>query len=262
MISFQPSLDQWIFILLIIFISGLVKGTTGFGFALFALPLLVHFIPVKNLVPLLTLFNMTSSIQIVIQTRQLKLTKRIIFLSLAGISGIIMGSLVLKFISELWLEFLCATMLITVSILFLTGYRFNIKKVKRGSLIAGSISGLLGGSTSISGPPLALFLTSLKMDTLHFRFTFAWFSIITSVVAMLDYLKIGIVHIEVIKIYAISIPILLISIAVGKWISGKVSQQMFYKVTLILTLMAGIFLLFTCLSDCHIGFHIFRKRFA
>jgi uncharacterized protein len=234
----------------IIFISGLVKGTTGFGFALFSLPLLVHIIPIKNLIPLITLFNLSSSIQIIIQTRQLKLNRRILALSLTGVAGVIIGSLVLKFISDIWLKLFVSVMLIVTSILFLTGYRFNIRKIKRGIVIAGFISGFLGGGTSVSGPPLALFLTSLKLDTIHFRFTFAWFSIITASVAMMDYTKIGVVQPNILLIFAVSFPLLLASVMLGKWISHKISQEHFYKGAVLLTLIAGITLLVTCLGAC------------
>ncbi|MBN2350128.1 MAG: sulfite exporter TauE/SafE family protein [Bacteroidales bacterium] len=241
---------HWIIILCIVFLSGIVKGTTGFGFALFALPLLVHFIPIKTLVPILTLFNLFSSAQIVIQTRKVKISRSIFLLSFAGIAGVIIGSLLLKFLPEKWLKLLAAVFLIVLSILFLTGYRFKIRKIRRGNIIAGLVSGFLGGSTSVSGPPLALFLTSLKLDTKHFRFTFAWYSIITAVVAMLDYLKIGLVYTQTFTIFFISLPVLIISIELGKIISKKISQHVFYTGSIIITLLAGLLMLVLCLGEC------------
>jgi uncharacterized membrane protein YfcA len=244
------SLTEWSIILSIVFISGIVKGTTGFGFALFSLPLLVHFIPIKTLVPIITLFNLFSSVQIVIQSRKLKINRPILFLSLAGVAGVILGSLVLKFLPDKWLKLLAATILIVLSVLFLTGYRFRIRKIKRGNMIAGLISGFLGGSTSVSGPPLALFLTSLKLETKRFRFTFAWYSIITAVVAMFDYTKIGVVYPSTFKIFFISLPVLISSIWFGKYISSKISQRIFYLGSIIVTLLAGLLMFFTCIGEC------------
>jgi len=241
---------DWIIILSIVFVSGIIKGTTGFGFALFSLPLLIHFIPIKTLIPVITLFNLFSSFQIAIQTRRLKISRRIIVLSLAGIIGVIIGGLVLKFISERWLELMAATMLIVLSLMFLTGFRFKIRKVKRGNLIAGLTCGFLGGSTSVSGPPLALFLTSLRLDTEHFRFTFAWYSIITAVVAFLDYLKIGLIISETFRLFFISFPVLILSIQFGKFLSKKISQRIFYLSAIIISLLAGLLMLYTCIGRC------------
>lgn len=244
------TITTWSIVLGIIFLSGIIKGTTGFGFALFSVPLLVHFIPIKTLVPLVMFFNLVSSLQIVLQTPRLKINKRIILLSVAGTIGVILGSLVLKFISELWLEFFTALVLIILSVLFLTGYRFKIRKIRRGNIMAGLISGFVGGSTSVSGPTLALFLTSLRLDTLHFRFTFAWFSIITASVATLDYLKIGVLQITSLKFVLYSFPVLLISIWLGKLICNYVPQRRFYQGAIIVSLLAGLLMLFNCLPGC------------
>lgn len=240
----------WGIILGIIFISGIVKGTTGFGFALFSLPLLVHFIPIKTLIPIITLFNLFSSVQIIIQSHGLKLNKPLIFLSVMGTIGVFSGTLILKYLPDHKLKLLCAVVLIILSIMFLTGYRFKIRKLRRGNAIAGFISGFLGGSLSVSGPPLALFLTSLKLDTKNFRFTFAWFSIITAFIAIIDYVKIGLVHLNTFKIFIISLPVLLISVQTGKLLNKKLSVTLFYKGVVIITLLAGILLLISCLRDC------------
>ncbi len=242
-------IQTWVIVLSIIFLSGIVKGTTGFGFALFSLPLLAHFIPIKLLIPLLTLFNLFSSIQIVYQLRSYKLNRAVVMLSVMGILGVVLGSLLLKFLSDQWLKLLASVVLIVLSILFLIGYRFKIRKLRRGNAIAGFVSGILGGSTSVSGPPLALFLTSIQMETQRFRFTFAWYSIITAVVATIDYIKIGVVHMQTFKLFLAGAPLIIISILLGKYISRKVSPRLFYKAIIIISLLSGIFLFFSCLKN-------------
>ncbi len=243
------SLTTWAIILGVIFLSGLVKGTTGFGFALFSLPLLVHFVPIKTLIPLLTLFNLTSSIQIALLSGKFKSKKSIILLSIFGIAGVISGSFLLKFLPELWLKILISFVLIVLSFMFLTGYRFKIRRIKRGNSIAGFISGFLGGSLAVSGPPLALFLTSLKIDSQNFRLTFAWFSVITASVAFFDYIKMGIFQFSSLKIFVVSIPVLIASIQTGKLISKTVSIKIFYFTVVSVTLLSGIFLLLSSLRE-------------
>ena len=242
-------LSTWAIILSVVLISGIVKGTTGFGFALFSLPLLVHFIPIKTLVPIITLFNLFSSIAIVLQSGKLKISKSICLLSTAGIAGVVVGTLILKFLPGDLLKVLASVILIILSVLFLTGFRFKIRKIRRGTLIAGLTSGLLGGSMSVSGPPLALFLTSLKLNTQKFRFTFAWFSIITATIAMFDYVKIGVVYPITFEVFVISLPVLLLSLMIGKWLNTRIPVNLFYKGSVIITLLAGIFLFITGLKE-------------
>ncbi len=240
------TINTWIIIFSIIFLSGIVKGTTGFGFALFSVPLLVHFIPIKYLIPIVTLFNLFSSFQILVQSKNIKLKRSIILLSISGIIGVVMGSFILKFFPDRWLELMAAIVLIILSILFLTGYRFKIRHLKRGNVIAGLISGILGGSLAISGPPLALFLTSVETDKLRFRYIFAWFSVITASIALFDYIKIGYVNLFTFKVFAIALPIVIMSIIIGKKLSEIVSVKIFYKVVICITLISGILLFLKC----------------
>lgn len=238
------SIQTWLIISGIIFISGIIKGTTGFGFALISIPFLVYFIPIKILIPIITFYNLSSSIQILFQLREIKITKRIIILSIMGIIGVILGSLLLLIISNHVLKLFTSVFLILISILFLAGYRFKVRKLKRGNIIAGVISGFFGGATSMSGPTLALFLTSINLETQHFRHTFAWFSVLTSIIAIFDYIKIGLVTLDSITIFGITLPILFLSVFIGKTISVKIPQRLFYKTVIVTTLLAGILLLY------------------
>lgn len=61
---------DWLFILLVVLIASLVKGITGFGFALVSLPILVAWFPVKELIPVLTICNLLASIVIVLQKKK------------------------------------------------------------------------------------------------------------------------------------------------------------------------------------------------
>lgn len=241
---------QLIVILSILFLSGIVKGTTGFGFALFSLPLLAHYIPFKTLVPVLTLFNLISSLQMVIQTRRFKPDKRILWLSIAGITGTFAGTFVLKFMPVVWLKIMAASSLIILSGLFLSGYRFKVRKYRRSNILSGAVSGFLGGTIAVSGPPLALFLTSLHLNTQRFRNTFAWFSIITAGFAFIDQVKIGVVSLPVFEYFIYGLPVVLLSVILGKWLNKKIPVKLFYKAVVFLTFLSGIFLLFSCIKEC------------
>lgn len=244
------SIETWIIILLIISVSAIVKGSTGFGFALFSFPLLAHYISIKTLIPFLTLLNLFSSLQIVISSKGAKLNRRIILLSITGIIGVILGTIVLKYTNDFWLKTGSAIILIFLSAMFLTGYRFHVRKFRRGFAVAGFTSGFLGGSTSVSGPPLALFLTSTNIDSHHFRYLFAWFSINTASVAFFDYLKIGIVSPLTFKLFFLSIPVLILGLYLGKFLNKKIPYALFYKGVIIITLLSGILLLGSCLKKC------------
>lgn len=247
-------MDKQIFIILgILLISGIVKGTTGFGFALFSLPLLAHYISFKTLIPVLTLFNLSSSVQMIIQTREFNPGKRILWLSIFGILGTGVGTLILKFLSPTWLKFIASVSLIIISTLFISGYRFKVRKYRRGNVFSGLLSGFLGGSIAVSGPPLALFLTSLNVNTYQFRKTFAWFSIVTAGFAFVEQIKIDVVNVTVFKYFLYGWPIVFFSVIIGKKLNKIIPVKLFYKAVVIITLISGVFLFISCFRQCFRG---------
>ena len=64
----------WIF--LVIILSSLIKGITGFGFALFSFPLLLIWYPPREIIPVLMICNLIASILIVLQKKDHKLLNK------------------------------------------------------------------------------------------------------------------------------------------------------------------------------------------
>ena len=190
---------------------------------------------------------------IIIQTREFKVKRSVLLLSVTGSLGVILGTLMLKYLQELALKFIASVVLVVLSAIFLTGYRFKIRKIRRGNTIAGVISGFLGGSLSVSGPPLALFLTSLNIDSKNFRYTFAWFSIVTALVAIFDYMKIGFINTSTIHLFIISLPVLITSIWLGKIINRNIKTVIFYKGVIVITMISGILLFYTSLNNMKVA---------
>lgn len=231
---------EWIIALTIIFLAALLKGLTGFGFALLSLPFLMLFFPVKDLVPTITMLSLLSSVQVILLTKEARLDKKEIPLQLWGITGIIGGIVLLKYIPAEILKMIIAILLILVSVAFLEGFRFKIKRPKRARMIAGLTSGFLGGSLSISGPPLALFLTSMDLSTSNFRVTFSWFSTITACVSLAGYYFSGLLTWDNATMGLGLFPAVIVGTLTGQSLTKKVSTQLFYKVCIWVTLVAGV----------------------
>ena len=59
-----------IWILLIVSFASLLKGSTGFGFALVSLPALLFWYPLKELIPTLLLCNFIISVFMILQKKE------------------------------------------------------------------------------------------------------------------------------------------------------------------------------------------------
>ncbi|MCK9451114.1 MAG: sulfite exporter TauE/SafE family protein [Bacteroidales bacterium] len=231
-------------IVLIVLFASLIKGITGFGFALVSLPLLLIWYSPVELIPVLILCNLVASIIIVLQRKEQKLIdKQFRTLIIYGAVFTLTGVLALNYFSEGLIIQIMSVFFMLLSVLSLIGIKYRIKQTPFIYKLAGAILGFLTGSISISGPPLALFLHSAKVNNQQFREIFAWFSIVTSIIALVGYAFTGILTMHSLQITALFLPILFIGSYIGKRINQFLPVSVFEKSILLITLGASIFLL-------------------
>ncbi len=235
--------DFWI--ILIIVFSSLIKGVTGFGFALFSFPLLLIWFEPKEIVPVLMICNLIASIFITLQKKEHRLLDKKSYLLIgAGSAFTILGVIALSSINGKLLVHLSG-------LLFLLLTLFSLRKRKPRQrelpnhvyLWAGSLVGFITGAVSVSGPPLALFLRSANVSNRKFREIFAWFSVITAVIAILGYAQAGLITAQTLKLSVVCTPILLAGTIVGKKLNSNLSLDRFQTINMVLTLIASILLI-------------------
>jgi len=231
-------------IILIVLAASLIKGITGFGFALVSLPLLLIWYSPKELIPVLILCNLAASLIIVLQKKEQKLiNKQFQSLIVYGALFTVLGVLVLNYFSENFLIKIMSIFFILMSVLSIVGIKYTVKLSDLSYKVAGAFLGFLTGSISISGPPMALFLHSANVSNQEFREIFSWFSIVTSVVALVGYGFSGILTFQTLRMSALFLPILFAGSYVGKRINHRVPVPVFKKSILFITLVSSVFLL-------------------
>lgn len=231
--------------LLIIFFASVVKGFTGFGLALVAMPFMSLSLPVKFLVPLITIINLITSMIIIVKSQKLEFKKEEVIIPISGVIGIIIGSLLLPTFTDLYLKKGLAVILVAISAAFLSGYRFKINHIIRARISAGITSGLLGGLFSISGPPMVLFLTSLNMDKTRFRVSFSWYSLVITSVALISYIISGLLTKDVLILSLILTPALLSGTFVGNRLAASFPTRAFSQACILVTLLSGVMIFIT-----------------
>ncbi len=235
-----------IYIILTIVVSSLIKGITGFGFALLSLPVLLTWYEPKEIIPVLMICNLFASLFIILQKKEKKLidkpSKQLI---ISGGLFTILGVVILKYINADWLIHFSGIFFIVLTILSL------IKRKKESVAIpiyayplVGSIIGLITGTISISGPPLALFLNKAKVDNKKFREIFAWFSIVTATIAIIGYYQIGLLSNQVLKHSLLFTPILLAGTIIGKHLNSILPIKSFKTINILLTFISCFLLLY------------------
>ncbi len=234
-----------IWIILIIALSSLIKGITGFGFALISLPLLLNWYRPTEIIPVLMICNFISSVFIILQKKEYPLVdkpQRLLILS-GGIFTVA-GVLLLRFINEQLLVHLTGIAFILITLLSL---KPPMKQHKRLSnfiyLAAGAVIGVITGSISVSGPPLALFLNKVNVDKMAFREVFAWFSVVTAFIAIVGYISTDLLSISSFKLLMVFLPILLLGAIIGKKLNHLIPSNNFRMLNMVITLISSFLLI-------------------
>jgi len=234
----------YFWIILIVSLASLVKGITGFGFALIALPPLLIWYSPQEIIPVLILCNLLASLVIVLQKKDRKLVNQHFqSLIIYGALFTFVGVLTLKFLPEDILISIMSIFFIVLSVCSLLGIRYTMKLSDWSYRLAGMFLGFLTGSISISGPPLALFLHSAKVDNQEFREIFSWFSLVTAFIALAGYGLLGLLSVTTFKMTFMFLPILYLGSFIGKRLNSCFSPLLFKNISVFITLLSSLFLL-------------------
>ena len=143
-------------ILGVVFLSGLVRGFTGFGTALVYIPLVTQVLSPIEAVFSMIIFDFFGILPMV--PRALKDAKVLDVLRL-GVGMILttpLGLLALYFMSQSSFKFLASGMILFLLTLLIFGVRYRGELTNRLIYITGALGGFLGGSTGMPGPPVIL----------------------------------------------------------------------------------------------------------
>jgi len=237
-----------ILVAIIILVASSIKGLTGFGFALTSLPLLSIFLEPKTAVPLITVCSVFLDGYTLYEARKQVRYREIIPLVTAGITGMILGTYFLVSLDSQIIKLCIGVVTVLFAAASIMGMRREISNVKLASIPVGLVSGVLGGSMSISGPPIVLFLNYQNVEKTVFRANLIayFFSLYAATVPA--YLFGDLITTDLVGSSAIMVPVMFIGATLGISLSKKVDEAVFRKIALMLVLVTGLMAILTALG--------------
>lgn len=225
---------------LIILISAVLQGITGFGFSLVAVPLLSLVAPLGEVVPLLVLYSLLLNILVVTKVKSTIDKKQLFTLVAFGILTIPLGMFVLKYIDPFYIKKGVGIFIILSSVAMALNYKVSLKNKTFSYMIAGLISGFLNGSTSMSGPPIIILLSNDGTDKMKFRKTLGLYFLSLNVVTLPLYFAGGLLTLPILKTGLMLLPAMVIGTLVGILWGNKLPEDIFRKFNLGLIFLMGI----------------------
>lgn len=229
---------------LIILFASIIRGTTGFGLALVALPLLVNFLPVKEVVVLLAIVNFLFSVIHIVRERGMARIRYIVFTGIFSMAGVFIGFILLRSIPDKWISVVAGLAIIMAVIAMISGFSIKVRNISLSYSIASFIGGILAGSITIGGPFVALVLTGTNTEKEKFRSAMSYFFLFSYGFAIVLYTLDSMVDKETLIHASASLPFLIAGLLIGERVSKKVDQRLFKLFIFSLLLIMGFLMIY------------------
>lgn len=245
-ISMQNDLLQEIFLQGIIFSSSVILGMTGFGNAMIALPLMLLFMDPKLAIPVMKAASLFSQLAMQAIGRFPIDWKLLMSLAVPAILGTFIGAALLDISNPQLIVNAVAIIILIFSFVSLLDIKWIGKGNKRMGPVIGFVAGVLGGSVTLSGPPVVLFLSyGHADDKQRFRGTLLMFFTIEIIATLLSYAYFGLFRQEHLAIVLKISLAMFLGLWVGIRIFARFSNETFRKVILISLILLSLGIILT-----------------
>ena len=221
--------------------GGILKGATGVGAPLIAVPVMTSFVDIRFAVAVFVIPNLVINlIQTFIYRRALNNKLFLLILCLSASLGTFVGCLILYGASGGVLEIVMAGL-----VLFYVGFRLykpkwqlSMRMAHKLNMPMGFLAGFLQGAFGISAPATLTFLNAIKFDRTEFIIIVSVFFMTMSLIQLPTLYYLGLMQAEHLIFGFLAVIPLLGFMPVGAFFLRQASPDLFDKV--ILAILVGV----------------------
>ncbi len=239
--------EQQLWILLVIFVAYLCRAAFGFGNGLIAMPLLAMLIPVSEASPLVAFVSVVSAAALMKLDGESLQWRAAIGLTATGLLGIPVGFWLSQVIDERVAKIFLGVLVTAFAIWNLWRPTRQLFFNDRYATAFGAIAGILAGAYNCPGPPLAVYCQFRGLTNAAFRSTIQSFFFFIGIGVCIVRAVSGSFTPNVVWLCAYSLPVLCVSIWIGRRLARSISPARFQAVIWGLLICVGVMLLWTSL---------------
>jgi uncharacterized membrane protein YfcA len=215
--------------LTILFIAAFIKAVFGFGESLIAMPLLTLLLGIRVASPLTGLVATSLTTLLLCTTWQkvdLRITWRFV---LAAAVGTPLGVWGLNALPAALATGTLGVVLLLAGLYYLVRPNLGAVEGARWAYGFGLIAGVLSGAYNVSGPPAVLYGSLKRWAPERFRATLQGFFLPITVIRLVGHGVAGMWTPEVIYLYVLAIPVVLVAFWAGNRVNHRVSPEKYQR---------------------------------
>jgi uncharacterized membrane protein YfcA len=203
------------------FLAGVVRGFSGFGSALIYVPLMSAFYGPPIATASFIVADYVSSAPYMVQSFRHCRWRDVTPAFIAGAATVPLGTLLQKTADPYHLRWGMAAFVMAFVVILASGWRYRGPTGTAGAVGAGALSGVAGGATQMSGPPLILFWLSSPHPAAVVRFDLMACLALIGFTLCISYAIQGLFTATPIAIAIMIWPIYMVSVYFGaRWFRG------------------------------------------
>ncbi len=230
----------WILTLCAVFFAAFIRGVTGFGFSLILAPILLLFVNPTSVVVINLLLGLLSNILVLSYSFKKINLKRILPIIISSSLGIPLGAWIITLAAPSTLKILIGGVTVSSAMLLALGFSKAFTREKLAGSVVGFLSGILSSSTSLSGPPVVLFMHNQNWERDMIHTSLAVFFLFTCFWSLVALYVAGRVDIQIIASAASLTPALLAGIFLGIVVFRRVNSRYFRWLSIAVVVCSGI----------------------
>ncbi len=226
----------------VLFVGGALQGVAGFGMGLIALPVLLRVLPAETVVPLMTALAWVMNVQIFFKLwRNADLRVIAVFL-LGACVGTQLGVYIPSLVPPRIFQIAVGLLICLSGLAIWKGWRVSLRGLLP-RFAVGALSGALGASISLSGPPIAIFMTAGGVPKNTFRSSTALYFLLLNTVTLFTFGAHGTLDVRFVRLLLWLLPSLVLGTACGVRLGTRVPEEKFRAVVIVLIFVSGLSLL-------------------
>lgn len=224
----------------IAFLAALAQAVTGFGFALVIVPLTSLYLDPKVAIAVSLTLGIFNRVPLLIYDRNHVQWRLIAPMAGGAFVGIILGTQLVIWADPRFLRLAIAITVFFLATLLLFNFRWRIGRQGLATAGVGLISGVLTGSTTMGGPPVALFGVNQLWAKESLRANMVAYSTLTFLMTFTMFATLGIITEEVLRLDALMLPGVVLGLLVGNAAFKRVPREVVYRLVVLLVMGSGI----------------------
>lgn len=232
-----------------VFAAALIRGFTGFGFALAAVPLLGFSLPPSQCVPLAVALQFCASLSDLPRARRTCHWPSLGWLVAGAVVGSPLGVAALAAaspdVARLGIALICGG----GTVALVRGFRFVVLPRGGATLVVGLAAGLCNGLAAMPGPPVVAYYLATPLSPQQGRASLLVFFLATSIASAVSLATAGLLGVSLAIPVAIGIPLIVAGSRVGEALLQRGAGRGYRALSILLLCTVAITSVVQAVSD-------------